>query len=164
MLSSRHRLPYWQIAALAAFAALWIALSVPLVFGQGDAEAYLLSAFKNSVQADAFVRLNQTFLLMWIAHSCLLVLGIVAVVARTRDLFTVLVIGPLLAFLVGLFSQQWSDPDWSLFAGVCFVGWAVSVLAGGVYCVYWLCVRPVEPRDAMDPADRKVSGGPTPGH
>ncbi len=147
MLSSRYRSPYWQIATLAALAALWIALSVPLVFGRGDVEAYLLSTFKDSARADAFVRLNPTFLLMWIAHSCLLVFGIVAVMVHKPDLFTVLIIGPLIAFVVGLFSQQWSDPDWNLFTGVCFIGWFVSIVTGGVY---WLCVRRVEPRDAMD--------------
>ena len=154
MLTSRHGLPYWQIAALATFAALWIALSIPLVLGRGDAEAYLLSAFKNSVRADAFVRLNPTFLLMWIGQSCLLVFGIVAIMARKPDLFTVLAIGPLLAFVVALFSHQWSDPDWNLFTGVCFIGWMVGVVAGGVYCVYLLCVRPVEPGDAMDSRER----------
>ena len=142
MQSIGHRLPYWQIAALATIAALWVALSILLILGRGDVEAYLLNAFKDSVRADAFVRLNPTFVLMWIGHTCLLVFGIVAMIVRESDLFTVLIIGPILALLVAVASQQWADPDWNVFAGVCFIGWMVGIVSGGVYCLYKLCVRP----------------------
>jgi hypothetical protein len=139
--------PHWQIALLAVLAALWVALSALVVLGRGDVEAYLLSIFKDSARPDAFVRLNPTFRLMWIAHSCLSLFGLVAVMVHKRDLFTVLIIGPFLAFAIALFSQQWSDPDWNTFAGVCVVGWLASIVAGGVY---WLCGCGKEPRDTGD--------------
>jgi hypothetical protein len=142
MQSVRHRPPYWQMATLATVAALWVALSIPLILGRGGVEAYLLSTFKDCVRADAFVRLNRTFVLMWIGHTCLLAFCIVAMIVRESDLFTVLIIGPILALLVAVTSQQWADPDWNVFAGVCFIGWLVGNVSGGAYCLYRLCVRP----------------------
>jgi hypothetical protein len=152
MLSNRYGSPYWQIATLAVMAALWIALSVPLVFGHGDAEAFLLSTFKHSYRAHPFVSLNPTFLQFWIAHSCLLIFGIVAVMVHKSDLFTVLIIGPTLTFGVSLFSLQWSDPDLLSFAGVCLIGWLVGIVAGGAY---WFFARHVKQRDAMDSRQRR---------
>jgi len=148
MPSIRHRSPYWQIATLAILAALWIALSIPLAFGGGDAEAFFLSTFKDYARAaHLYVSLGPTFLWFWIAYSGLLILGIMAVTVHKSDLFTVLIIGPTLAFGVSLFSQQWSDPDWLVFTGVCLIGWLVGIVSGGVYCLYNLGVRPVEQRD-----------------
>jgi hypothetical protein len=152
MLSNRYGSPYWQIATLAVMAALWIALSVPLVSGRGDAEAFLLNTFEHSYRTHPFVSLNPTFFLFWIAHSCLLIFGIVAVMVHESDLFTVLIIGPTLASGVSLFSQQWSDPDWLLFAGVCLIGWLVGIVAGGAY---WFFVHHLEQRDAMDSRQRR---------
>ncbi len=152
MLSNRHRSPYWQIAALAVMAALWIALSVPLVLGRGDAEAFFLSTFGHSYRPHPFVSLSPTFLHFWIAHSCLLVFGIVAVKGHKSDLFTVLIIGPMLAFGVSLLSQQWSDPDWLTFVGVCLIGWLVGIVAGGAY---WAFVRQEKQSDATDSRQRR---------
>ena len=95
--------PHWQLVVLALVALLWIALSFLLVLARGDVEAYLLNIFKDSARSDAFVRLNPTFRLMWITHSCLLLFGLVAAMVHKRDLFTVLIIGPFLAFAVALF-------------------------------------------------------------
>lgn len=142
-----NRSSRWQIAVLTLLALLWITLSALLVLARGDVEAYLLNIFKDSVRPDAFVRLNRTFLLMWIAHSCLLVLGLVAATVHKRDLFTVLIIGPSLAIAIALFLQQWSDPDWNTFTGICVVGWLASIVAGGVY---WLYDRGRKPRDGGD--------------
>ena len=151
MQSIRHRLAYWQIAALAILAALWIALSIPLAFGCGDAEAFFLSTFKDYARsAHPYVSLSHLFLQFWIAHFCLLVFGIAAVMLHKTDLFTVLIIGPLLAFLIAIVSLQWSDPDWLTFTGVCLIGWLVSIISGGVYCLYKVCVRPVEQRDEVE--------------
>ena len=149
MQSIRHGAPHWQIATLAILAGLWIALSIPLAFGCGDAEAFFLSTFRDYARAaHPHISLSPIFLLFWIAHSCLLILGIVAVTVHKSDLFTVLIIGPTLAFGVSLFSQEWSDPDWLIFTGVCLIGWLVGLVSGGVYCLYWICVRLVEQKDA----------------
>ena len=132
-----RRLPYWQIASLTIVAALWGALSILRILARGHVESYLLSAFKGSVRADAFVRLNPTLVLMWIGHTCFLVFGIVAMSLRKSDLFTVLIIGPILALLVAVTSQDWADPDWNVFAGICFIGWIAGIISGAVYCLYW---------------------------
>lgn len=50
---------------------------------------------------------------------------------------TVLIIGPILALLVAVTSQDWADPDWNVFAAVCFLGWIAGIIAGAVYCLYW---------------------------
>ena len=148
MHSIRHRLPCWQIAAIAILVALWVALSIPLVFGCGDAESFFLIIFKDYARsAHPYISLSHTFLWFWIAHSCLLVFGIAAVTIHKTDLFTVLIIGPLLAFLIALVSLQWSDPDWLIFTGVCLIGWLVGIVSDGVYCLYKLCIRPVKQRD-----------------
>lgn len=147
MLPVSCKSPHWQIAVLTLLAAMWIALSALLVLSRGDVEAYLISIFKDSARPDAFVRLNRTFRLMWIAHSCLLLFGLVAMMVHKRDLFTVLIIGPSLAFPIALFWQRWSDPDWNTFTGICVVGWLASIVAGGVY---WLYDRGRKPRDGGD--------------
>jgi hypothetical protein len=156
MVTSRRGLPYWQIAMLAVLAALWIALSVPLVLGRGDVQGFFLSTFEGSFRPHPFVSLSPIFFQFWIAHSCLLIFGIVAMMVRMSDLFSVLIIGPILALLVAFVSQQWADPDWITVAGVCFIGWMVGVVAGGVYCVYQLCVRPEKQRDAMKTGERRA--------
>lgn len=142
MYSIGRSLPYWQIAALTIVAALWGALSILWILARGDVESYLLSAFKGSVRADAFVRLNPTFVLMWVGHTCFLVFGIVAMFVRKSDLFTVLIIGPILALLVAVTSQDWADPDWNVFAAVCFIGWIAGIISGAVYCLYWAVCSP----------------------
>ena len=142
MHSIGRRLPYWQIAALTIVAAFWGALSILWILARGDVESYLLSAFKGSVRADAFVRLNPTFVLMWVGHTCFLVFGIVAMFVRKSDFFTVLIIGPILALLVAVTSQDWADPDWNVFAAVCFIGWIAGIISGAVYCLYWAVCSP----------------------
>lgn len=150
MYSIGPRLPYWQIAAIAIVAALWIALSILWILARGDVESYLVSAFNGSVRADAFVGLNRTFVFMWVGHSSFLVFGVVAMSARKCDLFTVLIIGPILASLVAVVSQDWADPDWNVFAGVCFIGWIVGIISGAVYCLYWAVCRRVEPENRKE--------------
>jgi len=130
-------LPYWQIAAFTIAAASWGGLSILWILARGDVESYLLTAFNGSVRADAFVRLNRTFGLMLVGHTCFLVFGIVAMVVRKRDLFTVLIIGPILALIVAVTSQDWADPDWNVFAGLCFIGWIAGIISDVVYCLYW---------------------------
>lgn len=142
MYSIGRRLPYWQIVTLTIVAALWGALSVLWILARGDVESYLLSAFKGSARADAFVRLNPTFVLMWVGHTCFLVFGIVAMFVRKSDLFTVLIIGPILALLVAVTSQDWADPDWNVFAGVCFIGWIAGITSGAVYWLFWAVCSP----------------------
>ena len=88
MLSIRHGSSYWQIATLAVMVVMWFALSVPLVFGRGDAETFMLSTFEHSYRAHPFVSLNPTFLLFWIAHSCLLIFAIMAVMFQKSDLLS----------------------------------------------------------------------------
>jgi len=151
MQSIRHRSAYWQIPTLAILAGLWIALSIPLAFGYGDAEAFFLRTFKDYARAaHPYLSLNPIFIQFWIAHFCLLIFGIVAVTIHKSDLFTVLIIGPTLALGVALFSQQWSDPDWILFTGVCLIGWLLAIVSGGVYCLYKLCVRPRRTYEGLD--------------
>lgn len=109
-----HRLPHWQIAALVTVASLWVTVSILLVLGRGDVETYRLGTFKDRVRPDAFIRLNPTFTLMWVSHTGFLVFGVVAMIVRESDLFTVLIIGKILALLVAVTSQQWVDPDWGI--------------------------------------------------
>jgi len=141
MPSIRHKLPYWQVAAFAVLAALWVALSILWLLGRGDVETYLLATFKNSVRADAFRGLNSAFQSMWISHTCLLVFCFVAMVAGMSDLFIVLILGPTLALLVAFATQQWDDPHWFIFAGVCSIGCTVGIVVGGAYCGCLLLVR-----------------------
>ena len=151
MQSICQRWPYWQIATLAILAALWIALSIPLALGCGDAEAFFLTTFADYARAThPCISLSPLYLRFWIAHSCLLILSIAAVTVHKSDLFTVLIIGPTLAFGVSLCSQQWPDPCWLAFTGVCLIGWVVGIVSGGVHCLYKLCVRSVERRDEVE--------------
>lgn len=139
----RNKLARWQIAPIAVLTALWIALSIPLAFSSGDAEAFFLNNFEDYARAaHPYISLSPTYLCFWIAHSCLLVLGIVAVTVHKSDLFTVVLIGPTLAFSFSLFWQRWSDPDWLEFTGVCLLGWVVGIVSGGAYYLFKLCFRP----------------------
>ncbi len=138
MLSRCDRLPYWQIATLAILTALWAAVSALLALGRGDTEAFLLSTFRDSARADAFTDLNRTLLCFWVFHSCLLILGSVAARFRQYDVFTVMIIGPAIGFCLSLFSQQWSDPNWTVFIGVCLIGWLVGIVVGGLYWAVYL--------------------------
>ena len=61
---------------------------------------------------------------------------------RKSDLFTVLIIGPILALLVAVTSQDWADPDWNVFAGVCFIGWIAGITSGAVYWLFWAVCSP----------------------
>ena len=139
MLTRRDRLPYWQIATLATLAALWTALSALLALSRGAPEAFLLRTFEDSVRPDAFFALDRALLFFWVVHSCLLILGMVAVRFRRYDVFTVVTLGPAPAFCLSLFSQQWSDPNWTVFIGIWFIGWLVGMVVGGLY---WAVAAP----------------------
>lgn len=133
MMTRRDGLPYWQIATLATLAALWTALSTLFAVSLGSPEALLLRVFENSVRADAFFALDCALVYFWVVHSCLLIFGMVAVRFRRYDVFTVMILGPALACCLSLFSQKWSDPNWTVFLGIWYIGWLVGMVVGGLY-------------------------------
>lgn len=148
---ARQPVPRWQIAVIACLAAVWIALTTPLVLGLGDADALFLSAFEAYSRAShPYLSLNPTFLQLWLAYSCLLICSSAAIAWRKADLFTVLCVGPALACGAAIMSVSWSDPDWIVICGVCLIGCLAGLVSGAGYCAYNACMGKVEPRDAAD--------------
>ena len=151
MTPSRTTLPKWQIVAIACLAVAWIGLTVPLILGGGDAEAFFKHTFKAYARSShPYLSLNATFGQLWIAHSCLLIFSIIAMALRKADLFTVLIVGPTIAVVVAVLGASWSDPDWIVITSVCLIGCLVGLVTGGGYCVYDACMGKAEPRNAAD--------------
>ena len=152
MHSIRRTVPGWGIATVAVLAALWVALSIPLALGRGDAEAFFLRTFKDYARAaHPYVSLSSSFRLLWIAHSCLLVFCAGAMMQRKKDLLIVFVIGPALALVLACLTLQWPAPDWLVFTGVCLVGCLVGIVSGCAYCIWKTFVHAsVEPSDGAE--------------
>jgi hypothetical protein len=122
----------WRIAALGALVVLWFGLSGLLVVGRGDPEAFLRATFGRHGRADAFEHLNGISVLFWLVHSSLVLTAIAAARYRRSDVLAVLLIGPLIAMVIGLLGQTWSDPNWFVVVAVCTIGWLVGTVVGGV--------------------------------
>jgi hypothetical protein len=89
--------------------------------------------FAGHSRPDAFHDLNRAALLFWVIHSCLVLTALSATGLRRPDVLVVLLVGPAIGMVIGLLSQDWSDPDWVVFVGVCLMSWLASTLVGLVY-------------------------------
>ena len=127
------RLPIWQVGAIAVLLALWAGLSVLLIVSLGDAEALLTRSFAGASRADAFEFLNGVLKLFWFIHTGLALVAFFAVWCRRPDVLVSLLIGPAICLVINAVSQNWSDPNWFLFVGVCTMGWLASLLVGLLY-------------------------------
>jgi hypothetical protein len=112
---------------------IWIGLSWLLVVSQGRPESFLRASFAGNSRPDAFNDLNRTLSYFWAVHSCLFLTALSASWFRRSDVLVVLLIGPAMALGLGVLSQQWNDPNWSVFVGVSLMGWLASTLVGLVY-------------------------------
>jgi hypothetical protein len=113
---------------------VWLAVSVLILIGRGDVESLLGSAFGRNVRPDAFEFLNQIAVSFWASHSLLASLAFLASWQRRVDVLLVLMIGPVIALLVCLASQEWSDPNWHNVLAVYSIGCVVGTL---VTVFYW---------------------------
>lgn len=127
------RMPFWRSLALGALALLWIGLSGLLIACRGDPESFLQRTFVGHSRSDAFHNLNRTVFLFWVVHSCLVLTALTATWFRNPDILVVLLIGPAIGLIIGSLIQDWSDPNWVVFVGVCLMGWLASTLVGLVY-------------------------------
>ena len=125
----------WQLATLAVLVSLWLGLSGLLVVTRGKPEAFLATTLGRFGRAGAFEHLNGVSILVWSVHSFLVVIAIAATRYRRTDVVAVLVIGPVIALVIALLGQRWSDPNWFEVVAVCAIGWLVGTVVG---CVYWV--------------------------
>jgi hypothetical protein len=123
----------WRIAALGVLVCSWLGLSGLLAVARGDPEAFLRATFGLFSRADAFEHVNGVSGPFWLVHSALVLTAVVAARRRRPDVVAVLLIGPLIALLIGLPGQSWSDPDWFVVLAVCTIGWLVGTVVGGLY-------------------------------
>lgn len=128
------RLPLWQGITLGLLVLIWIGVSWLLVVSRGGPESFLRTTFAGSSRPDAFRDLNRTVVLFWVVDSFLVLTALLATRLRRPDVFVVLLVGPAIGLVIGLLSQSWSDPNWSVLVGVCIIGWLASIL---VCPVYW---------------------------
>ncbi|WZO97458.1 hypothetical protein EP7_004492 [Isosphaeraceae bacterium EP7] len=135
---SSVRRSLWQSVILGSMLLLWIGLSWLFVVSRGDPETFLRTTFAGDSRPDAFKALNKASVSFWVAHSCLSLVALSAAWFRRPDVLVVLLIGPAMALGLGVLSQQWSDPNWVVFVGVCLMCWLASTLVG---LAYW-GVRP----------------------
>ncbi len=122
----------WQFCVLGVLFFLWFGLFGLLIFAHGDLEAFLHKTFRHS-RRDAFYDLNRLSVLFWVVHSFLTITAVSAVRSRRSDLLAVLLIGPAIGLAISLLCQQWGDPNWAVFVGVCLIGWLVGTIVVGVY-------------------------------
>ncbi len=114
---------------------LWLGLSGLILASRVDPEAFLRETFGRSSRADAFEFLNGISALFWIAHTSLVLIVIAAARSRRSDVLKVLSIGPVIALMIGLLAQDWSDPNWFEAVAIGTIGWLVSTVVGATYWV-----------------------------
>jgi hypothetical protein len=122
-----------QTLVLATLVSLWLGLTGLLLVSRGNPEAFLLRNLGRYSRADAFEFLNTGLPFFWSVHSCQVLMAIAAALFRRTDVLTVLLIGPVIALVINLLGQEWSDPNWYVFVAVVTIGWLVSTIVGGVY-------------------------------
>jgi hypothetical protein len=132
-MSTNTRLPIWTGIALGVLLLIWVGLSGLLVVSRGDPETFLRTALAASSRPDAFNDLSRTMVSFWVVHTCLFLAALSTIWSRRPDVLAVLLIGPSIGLGIGVSSQQWSDPNWAVFVGVCLIGWLVGTLVGLVY-------------------------------
>ncbi len=123
----------WRGFVLGVLFSLWFGLSGLLVIARGDVEAFFHKSFRHNSRRDAFYDLNRTYVLFWIFHSSLTITAVAAVRSRRSDVFAVLPIGPAIGLSIGVLCQQWRDPNWAVFVGVCLIGWIVGTIISIIY-------------------------------
>ena len=128
----RHIDTPWQVIALGAIFSLWLGHTGLLIVAYGNLETYLHEAIRPSRQ-DAFFALNRVSALFWVVHSSLALTAVVAARSRRSDVLAVLLIGPAIGLAISVPSQQWEDPNWAVFVGICLIGWLASTTVCSVY-------------------------------
>ena len=127
--------PAVQLGTLAALVLLWLGLSGLLVVSRGNPEAFLVKSFGRFSMDDAFVNLNGVTVGLWYVHSFPTLIAVAAVWYRRPDVLAVLMLGPVMASVIALPGQRWSDPNWFDVVAVCVICWLVSSVVGVVYWV-----------------------------
>ena len=125
----------WHFVTLGLLVSLWLGLSCLLVISRGNPEAFLLRNFGRLSRDDAFEHLNGISVTLWLVHSFLVLVAILATWCRRKDVLIVLMIGPIMALAFALLGQQWSDPNWFEVVAVWEICSLVSNIVGQAYWV-----------------------------
>jgi hypothetical protein len=138
----------FQIGTLALLVAIWLGLTSLLIVSWGRPEAILVRTFGRFSMHDAFDHLNDVSTLVWSIHSILVLVAVAAWWQRRTDVFTVLMIGPVIAATIVLIDQRWTDPNWCDAVAVLSIGPLVGLVVGLAYWV--LKPRKVRPGPSLD--------------
>jgi hypothetical protein len=65
-------------------------------------------------------------------HSFLVLTAIAATRYRRTDVLIVLMIGPVIASVIAVLGQSWTDPNWFQVVAICTIGWLVGTVVGGM--------------------------------
>jgi hypothetical protein len=95
-------------------------------------------AFGRFSMDDAFDHLNGVSTLVWPIHSILVLIAIASRSRRRTDVFTVIMIGPVIAATIILIDERWTAPNWFGVVAVCSIG---SLVGSAVGFTYWV-LRP----------------------
>jgi hypothetical protein len=123
----------WQVTVLAALVSFWLGLSGLLLVARGDPETFLRTTLGHFSRPDAFEHISGVSICLWVVHSSLVTLAIAAAWRRRPDVLVVILIGPVIALMISLLGEQWSDPNWFVVISVCTIGWGVGTVVGGAY-------------------------------
>ena len=137
-----------QLATLVFLVSIWFGLTGLLSVGWGQPEALLVRTFGRYSMHDAFEHLNDISTHVWSVHSLLVLIAIAAKWHRRTDVLTVLMIGPVIAAMIVLIDQRWTDPNWSDIVAVCSIGSLVGSVVGLTY--WFLMPRKVRPGPPLD--------------
>lgn len=124
-----------KVFILGVLITLWVGTSAIIIVSKGDVEVFIYEYFRHKYKRDALYDLSRVVIFFWVIHSCLTATAVAAVRSRRSDVLVVLLIGPAIGLAISLFCQQWADPNWTVFVGVCLIGWLVGTVVG---CLYWL--------------------------
>jgi hypothetical protein len=125
----------WHFVTLGLLVLLWLALSGLLVVAWGRPEAFLTTAFGRFSRDDAFEHLDGASVDLWWVHSFQVMVAILAIGCRRKDVLVVLMIGPIMALAFALLGQQWNDPNWFQVVAVWAICSLVSTIVGQAYWV-----------------------------
>jgi hypothetical protein len=124
---------HFCLSVLTAWVLIWLGLSALLLVARGDLEATLRGAVGRHARPDAFEHLNGISVRFWAAHTSLTLVAIAAARYRRSDVLGVLLVGPVIALIICVLSQDWSDPNWFTAVAVCTIGWLASTVVGAAY-------------------------------
>jgi hypothetical protein len=126
-----------SLAVLGLLVACWLGLSGLLIVAGSKPEALLAKTFGSISRNDAFHDLDGVSIALWWAHSCLVSIALAAIGAGRTDVLTVLMIGPVIAALISLPGQKWSDPNWFVAVSECVICWLLAVVVSGLYWAFY---------------------------